>query len=84
MTRKGKAASGQLAATRRRDAGAFLQPLALYSTRTRAKTQTAPFDKTLSRRLDCTQTLADIENSPLWGWVLRAYRRRLERAIPAR
>ena len=82
MTTKVKAASGELAATRRRDAGAFLQPLALYSTRTRAKTQTAPFDKGLSRRLDCAQALADLETSPLWGWLLGLYRHRLEAMIP--
>ena len=82
MLRQRKAASGELAAgtMARRDA----LPFRLYDTTDLAKTQTARFDRQLSQSLDCVLTLADFETSPLWGWVLRVYRRRLERAIPAR
>ena len=84
MLRQKTAASGELAAGRWTWRGVRLSQSVHNDSTDLAKTQTARFDRQLSQRLDCVLTLADLETSPLWGWVLRAYRRRLERAIPAR
>jgi len=57
-------------------------PFRVYDSTETAKRQASVFDKALSHRLDCVLTLADTETSPWWCWVLRVYRRCLERGIP--